>query len=210
MKTVTALVAQQKNKKRVNLYLDGEYYCALDAFTALSNGLKVGAVVDEFKIAETLQEAEYASALDKATGYLSRSMHTKAQMIKYLKGKSYSGKTIARVIDKLIEYGYVDDEAFAKKYVAEKSRNFGGRKIAFDLKTKGVADAIIDGVIDCGDYATACYQVALKYIKGQTLDLKLRQKAYRYLLGKGFDYDTVRSTLEKFNYQGDEDANDNP
>ena len=204
MKKVTALVAQKKNKKRVNLYLDGEYYCALDAFVALSNGLKVGAVVDEAKLSETLKEAEYASALERATGYLSRSMHTKAQMIKYLKDKKYDGKVIARVIDKLLDYGYVDDEAFAKKYVAEKSRSSGARKIAFELKTKGVSEEIIDSVLDIGDYDSACLAVAKKYVKGQPLDQKLKQKAYRYLLSKGFDYDAVKSAIEKI-----EDENDN-
>ena len=187
MKTITALIAQQKNKKRVNLHLDGEYFCSLDLFTVMSERLKVGDEVDEKRIKEISDKAEYAEALDKALNYLSKSMHTKVEVIKYLKG-----------IDKLEEYGYVDDEAFAKKYFAEKSGVYGSRKIAYDLKLKGVDEKVIDGITaDADEQTDACFSVAKKYLKGRKIDYELKQKCYRYLLNKGFDYDTAKQTVEK-------------
>ena len=107
MRTVTAITAQQKNKKRVNLYLDGEYYCSVELFTVMSERLKVGSVVDEKRLSEIIEKSDYTTCLDKATAYISKSMKTKSQVVKYLLGKGYDKKTIAKVIDKLIEYGYV-------------------------------------------------------------------------------------------------------
>lgn len=198
MKTITQLTAQQKNKKRVNLFLDDEYFCSLDLFTVLSERLKVGDKVDEKRLAEVSFKSDCSSALDKALNYISRSMHTKAQTIKYLKDKDYSGKVIAAVIDKLTEYGYVDDEDYAEKYFKEKSSAYGAKKIIFDLKMKGVdektAQAVAENYQDEGE---ACMNVALRYLKGKELDFTMRQKCYRYLISKGFDYDAVKSTLDK-------------
>ncbi|MBP5177425.1 MAG: RecX family transcriptional regulator [Clostridia bacterium] len=204
MKTVTAVTAQQKNKKRVNLYRDGEYFCSLDLFTVISERLKAGDTVDEARIREIADKSEYSSALDKALSYISKSMHTKAQIIKYLKGKDYQGRTIAKVIDKLEEYGYVDDAAFARKYFAEKSGASGVKKIAYELKLKGVDEKTIDGLSeDFSDQTDACFLIAKKYLKGAVPDYQLRQKCYRYLLNKGFDYETAKSAVEKLS---DEDS----
>ena len=98
MKKITALVAQEKNKKRVNVFLDGEFYCGMNLFTVMSNRLKVGDEVDEKKLSEISDEDNYSTALDLALNYISRAMHTKMQMIIYLKKKGFDGKTIARVI----------------------------------------------------------------------------------------------------------------
>ena len=198
MKKVTALTAQQKNKKRVNLYLDGEFFCSLDLFTVMSERLKVGDEVDEERLKELSENSEYADALDKAVKYISKAMHTKMQVIKYLKDKGFSGRTIAKVIDKMEEYGYVDDEAFAKAYYKEKSRLYGKRKIVYELKSKGVDEKITDKLFgDVDDEEEACRTVAEKYLKGKPLDYELKQKCYRYLISKGFDYDAAKRTLEQ-------------
>ena len=206
MKVVTAIVAQQKNKKRVNLHLDGEYFCSLDLFTVMSERLKVGDRVDEKRLKEIGEKAEFSEALEKALGYISKGAHTKAQMIRYLKNKEYANTTIAKVIDKLVGYGYVDDEAFARKYYLEKRSSYGQRKIRYDLKLKGVDEKTLDKVFDQeadGD-DDACISVARKYLKGRSPDRELKVKCYRYLLGKGFDYDRAKSAVEKLE---DEDNN---
>ena len=197
MKTVTALKAQEKNKKRVNVYLDGEFYCGMDLFTVLSNRIKVGESYDEKTLAALSAEDNYSAALNASLNYISKSMHTKMQMIVYLKKKGYDGKTIARVIDKLEEYGYVNDELYAEKYADEKALSGGKRKIAFELKTKGVDEKIVEAVLgDERDEDEGCKRVAEKYLKGRPLDKELKQKCYRYLIGKGFGYDTAKRILD--------------
>ena len=197
MKTVTALVAQQKNKKRVNVYLDGEFFMGLDLFVVMKERLKVGEAVDEKRLAEIAEESEYSSALEKTLERLSKRMLTKKQIITYLKERNYSGRVIARVIDRLTDYGYVDDAAFAEKYYREKSAFSGKYKIAFELKTKGVDEKIIENIAEsAGDSGEACRRVAEKYIKGRPVDFELKQKCYRYLISKGFEYDVAKSVLD--------------
>ena len=198
MKRITALIAQERNKKRVNVYLDGEFYCGMDLFTVLSNRLKVGDEVDEVRLGEISSEDNYSSALDHALNYISKSMHTKMQIIVYLKKKGFDGKTIARVIDKLEEYDYVNDLTYAEKYAAEKARSSGKRKIAYELRTKGVDERIAESVLNEGfSEEEGCYNVAIRYLKGKTVDRELKQRCYRYLVGKGFSFETARSTLDR-------------
>ena len=90
MKTVTAIVEQKKDKKRVNVYLDGEFCCGMDLFTVMSERIKVGTEIDEKRFEEVVAMSEYSSALDKALGYISKTMRTKVQLITYLKGKNYT------------------------------------------------------------------------------------------------------------------------
>lgn len=205
MKTITALKAQEKNKKRVSVFLDGEFYCGLGLFTVMQNRLKVGDNVDEKRLSEIAEEDGYSSALDLSLGYIAKAMHTKMQVILYLKKKGYDNKVIARVIDKLIEYGYVDDALYAQKFAKEKSRREGKRKIALELKIKGVDPKISEEILENEvSEEEGCLVVAEKYIKGRTIDYELKQKCYRYLLGKGFDYDVARSTLDKLSTVDDD------
>lgn len=198
MKTITAIIAQEKNKKRVSVFLDGEFCCGLDLFTVLSNRLKVGDRVDEAKLSEIAFEDGYSAALDLALNYISKAMHTKMQMIVYLKKKGFDGRTIGRVIDKLEEYGYIDDEVYASKYAAEKARSSGKRKIAFELRRKGVDEKITERVLgEEFSEEEGCYLVAVKYLKGKRPDYQTRQRLYRYLLSKGFSFEIVGSTLDK-------------
>ena len=197
MKTITAITAQEKNKKRVNVYLDGEFYCGMNLFTVLSNRLKAGDSVDEKRLSEIAFEDDYSTALDLALNYISKSMHTKMQTIVYLKKKGFEGRVIARVIDKLTEYDYINDETYARKYAAEKARSSGKRKSAFELKTKGVDEKITESVLN-DDFSEeeGCRIVAVKYLKGKTLDYSAKGRVFRYLISKGFSYEVAKSTLE--------------
>ena len=198
MKTITALCVQEKNKKRVSVFLDGEFFRGIGLFVVLSERLKVGDRVDEKRLEELAETDDVSTAFERSLDHISKAMKTKAQMIAYLKKKEYSGRVIAKVIDKLIEYGYINDELYAARFTESRSQKEGKRKIALELKIKGVDKATIEGALATApEEDESCERVARKYLKGRTLDRELRQKAFRYLVSKGFDYDVARSALER-------------
>ncbi|MEG1706551.1 MAG: hypothetical protein RR291_03550, partial [Clostridia bacterium] len=108
MSQVTRLEVQKKNKLRVNLYLDDEFFCGLDAVTALSNHLEVGVNVDETKLYDVLMASESSSAFTRSIDYLSRTMKTEKQMRTYLLGKGYAEQVVDIVVCKLKDYCYID------------------------------------------------------------------------------------------------------
>lgn len=68
-KQITSIQAQQRNRNRVNIHLDGEYAFSLDRVAAA--WLSVGQKLTENDIDRLLSKDEYESALGKALRYLS-------------------------------------------------------------------------------------------------------------------------------------------
>lgn len=198
MKKITAITPQVKDKKRVNIFLDGEFYCGLQKITQMTNNLQVGDMVSEKRLSELVFESEYTACVDLAYKYLGRKNHTKMQVIIYLKGKSFDNKVIAKVIDKLEEYGYLDDMQYAKTYIEFKKSSKGRRLLSAELSSKGVDSKTIEKALDTlTDEDQSAYNTAKKYIKSKPFDFELKAKAFRYLISKGFSYDNATGALDK-------------
>lgn len=198
MKTITEISTQKKNPKRCNLYLDGEFFCGVELITVMQARLKVGAKISEQKLNEIVIASEREKAMQLALNYVSRSLHTKAQIEKYLKGKGFLPEIVTEVLNKLKEYGYINDDGYAKAYINEKKSSKGKRLIKYELKLKGVDEKIIDKELD-GDFSEeeGAMRVALKFFKGKEKTYENTVKCYRRLLSKGFDYDVAKSVVEK-------------
>ncbi|MCQ2400078.1 MAG: recombination regulator RecX, partial [Clostridia bacterium] len=95
MSIITEISPQKKDKKRVNIYLDGEYYCGLSLETVYAYSLKKGKDLSPEELAEIQLKSEKSEALDKAMGYVSRAMKTKKQVKDYLAGKGYTAEVTA-------------------------------------------------------------------------------------------------------------------
>ena len=60
MSKITAITLQEKNKKRCNLFVDGEFFAGISVETALKNRLKVDLEIDQKSLKEILDEDERA------------------------------------------------------------------------------------------------------------------------------------------------------
>ena len=95
-------------------------------------------------------------------------------------------------------YNFVDDGAYAEKYAEEKSKSKGKLLIKMELRAKGVSEADLERAADNisgEEQVEAATNIVQKYLRGKELDTVNLQKAYRYLLSKGFDYETAKSAL---------------
>ncbi len=205
MKQITDIVPQKNDKKRVSLYIDGEYFSGAQKIVLLAENLHVGDYVDDKKLADILAESEYDACFQKASAYVLKGGHTVKQVAGYLKNKGFDGKIIAKVIDKLQDYGYLDDGQFAKTFVETKSQKHGKRLLEVELKQKGVSDKDIAAAIDCvRDEDETAYLIGKKYIKNKPLDLELKQKCFRYVLSKGFSYDSAKFAIDKLERENED------
>lgn len=207
MKQITDIVPQKNDKKRVNLYVDGAFFFGAQKIVLLSENLHIGDYVDEKKLTEILDESEYDACFQKASSYVLKGGHTVKQVAGYLSSKGFDGKVVKKVIDKLSSYGYLDDEQFAKTYVDIKKNKHGKKLLAVELKLKGVDEKFIDAALDTiGDEDENAYLVAKKYVKDKPLDLALKNKCFRYVLSKGYSYDSAKSALDRLGaFSGEND-----
>ena len=74
---ITKIEVQKRNKNRVNLYLNDEFFCGLSLETVVRNHLKEGQNISEQDVEYLKNETEKQVALEKATGYISKCQKTK-------------------------------------------------------------------------------------------------------------------------------------
>ena len=200
MKTITDIKPQVKNPTRCNIYLDNSFYCGLELETVMRHRLKIGASVSPESLNEIQAESETMRALDKALNFISRSQKTKKQVAEYLEGKGYLEKTIEAVLSKMSAYKFVNDQNYAKDYARSASKNKGKRLISLELKRKGVSiddmrEALDD--IDSETESDAATKLAEKYLRSKEKTRENAVKCYKYLLSKGFDYETAKEAANK-------------
>ena len=198
-----------KKNERFYIMLSSGEKVVLHGLTLLKTKLKVGDDINKETLEEYQFEYEKLTAFDKAINLLSRGMKTKKQISTYLKDKGYMPKVCNYVLDKLIEYKYVDDQTYASCYTKMTSKSKGKRAIAYEMKQKGVSDEIIATCLDeIDDQKEVALSLAKKYLKNKPLDQKTKEKLYRYLLSKGFSHEDCFYALNKcFSEINDEDFN---
>lgn len=205
MGRITDIVRQKRNKTRVSVFIDEEFVCGLDEVTALAARLKVGDDIDENELKKVVFESELNSAFERAVGYLSLSPRSRKEIERYLTDKGYDADVVAAALKRLDAYRYVDDRAYAESYVRSMSKRYGSFRLASELKRKGIAQDIIDELLDDGG-DTAVLDVAKKYMRShKTAD---KQKLKRFLAGRGFGWDSISDAVSKLADDGAFDTDD--
>ncbi len=196
MPEITDISPQVKDKERCNVYVDGRFYCGLKLETAIKYRLKVGEQIELEKLDEIQLENERSQALDKAMTHLSHSMKTEKEIRDFLKKKGYVGAVCDYAVQKLEEYGFLDDAEYCRQYVASAGKSKGSRLIAFELKRRGAKEECIEAALseNAGE-ADAALSALRKYMRGREFSRENLSKAFRHLLSKGFDYDTAKDAL---------------
>lgn len=197
MAIITQIKTQAKDKTRANIYLDGSFYCGLSLTCVFSYRLKEGDEISSERLAEIQLESEKDAAFDKALNYISATMKTEKEVRDYLKKKGYLPVIEDYVIEKMLSYGYIDDGEYARAYIKSVEGRSGKNLIAQKLKAKGISDKAISSALEeMSDQTSAAKEVLEKYMRSKEYTKENLYKAFRYLLGKGFDYETAKAALE--------------
>lgn len=200
MPKITDMQIQKNNKSRANVYIDGEFAFGLEMLTVMKLGLKIGKEVTEEQLAQAVFDSEKSVAFERAVNYLSRCMKTCKQLREYLTDKGYTQEVVSNVVDRLKELKYLDDETYARLYVEQNSVNKGERRLKQELQQKGVPQRIIDKycVVQAEVSEDNAERLAEKYMRNKPRDLKTLQKLQRYLLSRGYGFDTVNQILREY------------
>src|SRR5512137_2079864 len=118
--TITALVVQQRNTDRVNVYLDGKFAFGLAASEAIR--LKRGQVLSDADI-ERLQAADdVEQAREKALRFLGNRPRSEWEVRQNLLKAGYGDETIDRVLERLRGVALVDDAAFVQYWIDNRTQ----------------------------------------------------------------------------------------
>ena len=204
MAEITLIEPQKKDRERCNVYVDGVFYCGIKLEVVIKYGLKVGTHVDKSKLDEIQLETEKSQAVDKAMTHLSASMKTRRQMSDFLIKKGYTQAVVDYVLEKLEYYKLVDDYAYCRAYVNSVTGK-GKRALEADLFKRGADKAAIDEILSDFEEDTEEAKALLqKYMRGKEKTKENISKGFKYLLSKGYGYDTVKNAVSDFGVE-DED-----
>lgn len=197
---ITQISAQQKNKDRCNIFIDGEYSFSVSTETVYKFYLKTGKELSEEEITAIKEDGERTSALNRATEYISKAYKTRKQVKDYLLKKGYSDDAVYYTVSRLTETGYINDSEYARRYFETASKNQGKKLSAYKLMAKGVRKDVIDeayekAAVPSKENAAA---VAEKYMRNKEINKENLAKTYRYLIGRGFSYDEAGEAISAF------------
>ena len=160
-----------------------------------------------------LSEAEIGKLVEKVYGLLNIRYRSEKEIRDYLKNLSFKRKlkerdelsevVIEALIEKLKKRDLVNDLRFAREWTdaRRKSRKKGINAIKAELFQKGIAREIIEEVLNAES------EISEEFLAIQALEKKLplwrnipemeyKQKALRFLMGKGFSYDLAKQVVE--------------
>ena len=216
---ITKIEYQKKDPERVNIYVDGEFFCGISLNVLAKENLYEGLTVDEQTLDRILKEDLESRFMNRAVEYLSHTAKTEFQVRKYLRDLKFKKKDIwfkedvvldwdnlfNQIIDSLKKYKYIDDEEFARSFVQSRLRvKPRGKSILIsELLSKGVSKEIAQRVCDeeIKDEMDVLRDTFKKKYKEERFNIQ-NQKMVSYLLRKGFSWDLIeqfeRNESEKY------------
>ena len=216
---ITKIEYQKKDPERVNIYVDGKFFCGISIDTLALENLYEGLEVDDNLLDRILKEDLEKRFLNRAVEYLSHTIKTEFQVRQYLKNLKFKKKGIwfnediqldwdllfEQIIDSLKKYKYIDDEEFAHAFVQSRLNVKPRVKsvLISELLSKGVSKEIAQRV--CDEEITDELEVLRNAFRKRFKDEKFNiqnQKMVGYLLRKGFSWDLIeqfeRNESEKY------------
>ena len=130
----------------------------------------------------------------RALRLLARREHSRAELARKLAAHAGSAADLQGVIDFLLERKSLSDERFAEARAHQLARRFGAARIRQDLKAKGVADEIVARISSDGEIGRA-KAILEKKFKIPAASREDYARRARFLQGRGFSYDVIRSAL---------------
>lgn len=196
---ITRLAYQQKNRQRVNVYLDGVFALALPDTAAAR--LKVGQHLGDDDIARLQATDTEVKAFERALRLLAARPRSQAEINDHLQRAGFSDDVVDQAIDRLQRAGYVDDAAFVQWWVENRAAFSprGAQALRQELAHKGVSRDLIDAALtplDANEQALAAGRP-----RAERWSQRPRPEFYQKMLGhlqrRGFDYATARAAADQ-------------
>jgi regulatory protein len=204
MAKISGIEPQQRNKNRVSVFVDGEYFGSLTAITCAQWGLSVGSILDEAQWADIQRQNEAQQAFDRALTYLERSARSREEIVRHLTDRGFEPAAIEPAMEKLDRYGYVNDKALAQALVRDRTavRSSGRRQLEQTLYRRRIPKQIRDEVL--GEISEQDEQDGVRRLLPQMLrryagEQDVRQKKRKIaaaLQRRGYGWDVISPLLD--------------
>lgn len=141
----------------------------------------------------------------RALHLLNQMDRTEEQLRTKLKQGNYTEDMIEEAVAYVKGFGYIDDCAYAKRFILNRQKEKSRKEIYAKLCQKGIDKAIIECAME------ECYEdreeleaikklVEKKHFNPYNATDIEKQKIYGYLARKGFSYESIRQVIQVSNW----------
>jgi len=129
---------------------------------------------------------------------------------KKLKTRGCDPDETEAVIKKLVEDRFIDEERYCTAFVRDKSSlsGWGGRKIEFALRNKGLDGEVIKAALESIDPEAGgkvlervvkrkFEELKKRRVKSDEDNVKIRERVIRFALTRGFSYEEILKVINK-------------
>lgn len=188
MDNTLKLVSVRRDRGRAILTLSNGETLTMPRSMLKERPYRSGMPFDHCAFHTFIAERSYSYAMEKAVALLAMRPRTQQEIVKALSSNAYPEQTIARVIARLDEAGYVNDTDFAEQWASSRSaKSMGAHRIQMELRQKGVdSDTIAHALsnLDADDMFSGALKAARKSAVGKNLsDIKTDKKYWQLSLG---------------------------
>ncbi len=218
MPKITETSPQKNNPRRFNIFLDGEFSFGADEDLVVEYRLIPGKIIEQALLEKLLYEADVGKLMERMYRLFHIRQRSEKEVRDYLTSLSFkreikgedeiSSASIELVINKLKKKRLLSDGEFARSWVEarRRSKKTGKLRLKQELFQKGINKEIIEEVINSyqdGDISIDEEQLAQQALEKKwrvwklLSDLEKKRKGYEFLMRRGFEYEVVKSVIEK-------------
>ena len=190
---------------RNKIYLDTEEIMDISPLIRQKYDLKVNDSIERF-----YDEISYEASLEKGIFLISLKDRTKKEVRLKLEEKFWNKDAVSKAIEKLEEFGYLNDLNYAISYI--ESKTYGKNRISYNLFQKGIDRSTVEKAyltldegkeenIDDEKLEKLIDKNSSKINSSNSRDekkLKEEQKLIQYLARQGFSLDKIFKKLKEY------------
>ena len=197
-------IKPQKNKKRVNIFLDGDFAFGLESEVVLEHQLSKGDKITDSRIEKILYDEHTRKAKQKVLNFLNYRARSTKEIRDKLGEKEIPQNIIAEVIEDFTRVGLLNDEQFAASFVRTRmvKKGVSKRYLLMELKKKGIPEEKSRLIIDNnygeeGEFEVAARLARKKLGSGDLSDSKTKKRITDFLHRRGFDWELIWEVISE-------------
>lgn len=179
----------------MRIYIDDHFAFSIPKEDYIRLNLYEKEEITEEQIASIRHDVLLRAAREKAVRYLLSRDRSESEIIEKLMNAGFDEDIARDAASDLKTIGYIDDNRYARKYIADRLKNkaMSRKAMRFELERKGISVQIIDEAlseIEVNEEEIALRTAKKKFGKYDVSDKKIQQKIMRFLCHRGFTVDT--------------------
>ena len=199
---ITKIAPAIKTAGRYNVFVNEKYAFSLDEAQLVKIGLRKGEEISKERLAELKSESDFGKNYIRAIDLISRRLRSEKEIRDWAFSKNWTKENTEKVIERLYERGFLNDEKFAASFVRSRAilNNYSMRKMKLELHKKGISKEICEKILSESDEFNE-NAVLVKLIVKKRSHYDDERKLIAYLARQGFSYDKIKTAIVNFSQE---------